>query len=267
MIAERPLGIGLATGLLVELVRHGRFLELRDGELFRTTTELPDDLAVRSVLTKMAADEERAEAEELAKKAEQERHRPRQAPSGTASMWVPQGQGWAAPTRNEHGWMGPQRHSWHPAAQDRWGTPPMQEADQHQQHGHDLHNWIAYLARDNRAEKRVIDRLSRAGLVMQQRQHRLLRRSTMQWVPCDTVVAGNPANAITATLTRRELLNTEELLLAGLLLATNLYRHALATLAPEDLTRLTDQLKRRLDATSRELLKAADTAVADIALL
>ena len=248
VIAERLLGVGLATGLLVELVHHG-FLELYEGELFRTKTSLPADLALRPLLTKMA---------------EEEQHRP---PPPADPRRAAEGQGWPAPARNDHGWMEPERHSRHSAAQDAWGIPPVQEVDRHRVRGHDLREWIAFLAREHRAEDRVVDRLSRAGLVVQKQRRRLLGRSTVQSVPYDTVVAGSPATSITSALKRRLLLHDAELLLAGLFLATNLHRHALATLGPDDLDELTDQLKRRLDATSRELLKAADTAVADTALL
>lgn len=251
MIAERLLGVGLATGLLVELVRY-RFLELHDGELHRTTTRLPDDLALRPLLTKMA---------------EEERHWPPPAPPAAARGWQGGGQDWDAPAGSGNGWPTPPRHSLHPAAQDAWGTPPVQEVEQDRPRGHDLREWIAYLARERRAEQRVLDRLSRAGLVAQKQRRKLLGGSTVQWVPYDTVVAGSPATSITSALTRRKLLDDKELLLAGLFLATNLHRHALATLGPADLAELTGQLKRRLDATSRELLKAADTAVADSALL
>ena len=57
LIGDWPLGVGLATGLLAELV-HGGFLELRDGELFRTAAELPDDPALRPLLIKMEAEEQ-----------------------------------------------------------------------------------------------------------------------------------------------------------------------------------------------------------------
>jgi hypothetical protein len=44
-IGEKPLGVGLATGLLAELIYDG-CLELRDGELFRTdTSHCPDPAA------------------------------------------------------------------------------------------------------------------------------------------------------------------------------------------------------------------------------
>ena len=54
-ISDWPLGVGLATGLMAELVGGG-FLELRGGELFRTS-ELPDDRALRPVLAKMEQEE------------------------------------------------------------------------------------------------------------------------------------------------------------------------------------------------------------------
>src|SRR5688572_22263838 len=56
LIGDWPLGVGLATGLLAELI-HGGFVELRDGQLFRKTAGLPDDPALRPVLIKMEAEE------------------------------------------------------------------------------------------------------------------------------------------------------------------------------------------------------------------
>jgi hypothetical protein len=55
-LGERALGVGLATGLLAELV-HGGFLNLREGELFRTTRPAPDDPALSPLLEVMAAEE------------------------------------------------------------------------------------------------------------------------------------------------------------------------------------------------------------------
>lgn len=253
VIGEGPLGVGLAAGLLAELI-HYKFLELSDGELFRSTPDLPSDLALRPLLAKMAEEEQRLPPPE---------------PLAPAQGRVSEGQSWSAPAPGGRGWMerAPERQSWHPAAREAWGTAPVQAANRHGRRGHDLRDWIAFLARERRAEDRVIDRLSRAGLVKQQERRRLLGGSKVHWMPFDTTVAGAPATEINTALSRGLLLDDPQLLLAGLFLATTLHQHALATLGPDDLARLTDQLKRRLDTTSRELLKAADNAVADAALL
>jgi hypothetical protein len=55
-IGDWPLGVGLATGLIAEVI-DGRFVELREGELFRTGAAPPDDPALGPVLVKMQAEE------------------------------------------------------------------------------------------------------------------------------------------------------------------------------------------------------------------
>ena len=57
LIGDWPLGVGLAAGLLAESVQRG-YLELREGELFRRATGLPEDPALRPVLVKMEAEEQ-----------------------------------------------------------------------------------------------------------------------------------------------------------------------------------------------------------------
>src|SRR5688572_20568837 len=56
-IGDWPLGVGLATGLLAELV-HGKLCVLEQGELFRTTAEAPNDPALAPLLIKMETEEQ-----------------------------------------------------------------------------------------------------------------------------------------------------------------------------------------------------------------
>src|SRR5689334_17397878 len=56
-IGEWPLGVGLATGLLAELV-HARFLDVRQGELFRMAQMPPADPALSPLLATMQAEEQ-----------------------------------------------------------------------------------------------------------------------------------------------------------------------------------------------------------------
>jgi Golgi phosphoprotein 3 GPP34 len=249
-IGAWPLAVGLATGLLAELV-HDQFLELRDGELFRDNARpAPDDPALRPVLAGMVNEE-------------------RTWPTAPVTAGPPEMGGWGA--------RAPQ-----------YGDRPMQvqPPDRHRQRGHDLGAWISYLAYEDRAEKRVIDRLSRTALIRQEQRRRVFGSTTMRYRPYDSFVSGTPANAITSTLQGRRQLSWSELFLAGLFLATGLHHHALATLDAAEKSLLSQQLKYGLhdhylpglldlsgreqvpdlQQMSRELLRAADTAVGEAAM-
>lgn len=287
-IGDWPLGVGLATGLLAELV-HGQLCVLEQGELFRTTAEAPDDPALLPLLLKM-------ETEERSWPTPQPSPTRGQAPAPAAAY---DHQGWPAaprhsqdwpPTAHDHrGWPPVPRHAqdWPPTAQDSRGwsaaahgggggqpeaydgqrrQPPVQQESRRPTRGHKLGEWISYLAYERRAEERVIARLSRTGLVRRDERRRFLGGKTVRYVPYDTVAAGTPATTISGALQRRRDLSWSELFLAGLFLATGLHHHALATLDPAERSQLTQQLGRRLDAMSRELLKAADAAVGEAAM-
>jgi hypothetical protein len=126
--------------------------------------------------------------------------------------------------------------------------------------------WLPYLAYDGRAEQRVVERLSRSGLVQRRERRRLFVGTAVQYVPYDSNIAGGPANVITSAVRRRDRLPPEALLLAGLFLATGLHHHALATLSPDERSGLAEQLHRGLDGPSWELLRAADAAVGAAAM-
>ncbi|WP_212987259.1 GOLPH3/VPS74 family protein [Actinoplanes auranticolor] len=240
LIGSRPLGVGLAAGLLAELV-HGRFLELREGELFRSTGELPEDPALRPVLVKIEAEER---------------------------TWLP-----SAPpasvrtTARAH-------EEWGPRASERGWPPPVTEENRHRLRGHQLSVWMAYLAYEQRAETRVLDRLSRIGLVRREEHRRLFRGTTARYVPCDSFASGTPANTITNAVQTGRTLPWPKVFLAGLFLATGLHHHALATLSPYERSLLTQQIQAGLSdagkpgikAMLRELLRAADAAVGEAAM-
>lgn len=239
-IGAWPLGVGLATGLLAELV-HGRCLQLHRGELFRTATA-PDDPALGPLLIKMQTEEQSP---------------PSPAKSVRAQARAPE-DGRYAPVHGGRGWPRPTREGWSPS--------PVRKEDGHASRGHQLRTWVSYLAYERRAEELVIDRLSGAGLVRQEQHQRLLGGATVRFVPYDSVVAGTPASAINSAVQRGDTLPESQLFLAGLFLATGLHHQALATLTSLERNVLSYQLGRRLDPMSRELLKAADAAVGEAAM-
>ncbi len=252
-VSDLALGRGLAAGLLAELV-YGKLLELRQGELFRTVAET-DDVALRPVLARMEAEE-----------------------AGTVAAVRPSARRASMPAASEqafHDWpaqsgyglgLPPPGTSGAQRAVDAWGPRPGQEAARHSRSGHDLQMWLKYLSDEQRAEKGVIERLSRAGLVRLRQIPRWLRRPEVAYLPADSVAAANPANKITTALQHRHRLERSQLCLAGLILATGLHHHAFATLNPDDRSYLSDALKRRLDAPTRELLRAVDVAVGEAAM-
>jgi hypothetical protein len=244
-IGEWPMRVGLATGLLAELV-HGRFLELRQGELFRTTAVLPDDPALSPLLIKMEAEEQTWKPAP-------------QPPSAQARRAVAarHPQAYDAP-----GWNGPTQ------ALDtrRWRPPTPQEETRHRRRGHQLGTWLSYLAYEGRAEERVIDRLSRTGLVRRQERRRLWGGTATSYLPYNSVAAAIPASMISLAVWNRRRLDRSQLILTGLFLATGLHHHALAALNPSERSHIADQLRAGLDEVAFELLRAADAAVGEAAM-
>jgi hypothetical protein len=266
-IGDWPLGVGLATGLLAELV-HGQLCVLEQGELFRTTAEAPDDPALVPLLLKMETEERSWPTPQPSPTRGQAR-----APAAAYDHqgWPPaprHAQHWPPTAQDNRGWL-PAAHGgdWQPEAHGgQRRQPPVQQENPHRERGHKLGEWISYLAYEKRAEERVIARLSRTGLVRRDEHRRLFGGKTVRYVPYDTVAAGTPATTISGALQRRRVLSWSQLFLAGLFLATGLHHHALSTLDPAERAQLTQQLGRRLDDMSRELLKAADAAVGEAAM-
>nr|WP_221383162.1 GPP34 family phosphoprotein [Actinoplanes polyasparticus] len=254
-VNDRTLGVGLATGLLAELV-HGGHLELHDGVLIRTAAPT-DDLALRPVLIQMEAEEaDLAAARPVAPRASP--------PNVFFGDWPAQpGYGLGRPPATMSG------HQREAEPSGTWSPHP--GPARHTRPGHDLGTWLAYLSYDRRAERLVIERLSRMGLAKREERSRWLRRPVVAYVPCDSVTAANPANKIsTAVQNRRRMdwrrLDGTQLCLAGLILATGLHHHAFATLDAADRSYLTGEIRDRLDEPTRTLLRAADAAVGEAAM-
>ncbi|MEV6299860.1 GPP34 family phosphoprotein [Actinoplanes sp. NPDC051861] len=222
-----PLGIGLAAGLLAESIEGG-FLEVRGGELFRTTARFPEDPALRAVLQAMAREERDWSS------------LPPLLESTLARGPVP--------------------------GRARNGTGMVRRGCSGRRRGHDLDSWLSYLAYARRAEDRVVERLSRDGLVRREESHRLFGRSRVRYRPLDSAVAGQPASAVTVAVRRGDQLDRACLLLAGLMAATGLHEHALATLTSADRAALNGQLKNGLDGMLWALILAAEASVGEGAM-
>ena len=177
---------------------------------------------------------------------------------------------WPLQSADGHAWPGQtdDGQDWPSAVYDARGRRQSrgQGETRHRQHGHQLGAWMSYLAYERRAEDRVIDRLSRTGLVRRVDRRRLLGGTTVSYVPYDSVASGTPASSINIAVRSRRGLDRSQLLLAGLFLATGLHHHALATLTPHERSTLAHDLKRGLDEMSRELLRAADATVGEAAM-
>lgn len=269
LIGELPLGYGLAAGLLAELLQDGH-LRLRDGQLFRTEGKRCNDPALQPLLAKMAAEERHAEPDSPAPRPRTpvDRHpgwdrTPTRDATGkhvtaedsrTRPINVPETQPWPG-MHADHS-----RRPKHHRAGNELRTP-----------GHDLGDWLSYLAYDGRAEKQVIDRLASCGLAKRQEFKRFLSGATVRYVPYDSVAAGSPATRLRIAVQNDHRLNVhrldqEQLLLAGLFLATGLHHQALATLSASERAHLTDELKNGLGPTARQLLRAVDAAVGEAAM-
>ena len=246
------LGVGLGTALLAELVYSG-YLQLREGEFFRTRRDLSDDPALRPLLSKMQTEEQSWAPAELPVHARARSH------DGLA--WSPEG------SYGRHGYaLTPDRFVQlppSPAGRDGRSVP---EENRRRLRGHRHAEWLSYLAYQGRAEGLVVDRLSRVGLARAKQERRLLRATTTSFVPHDSVASGTPANRLSVALQGRERLGRSQLCLAGLILATGLHHHAFATLDLADRSYLSDELRRGLEEPSRELLRAADAAVGEAAM-
>jgi hypothetical protein len=250
-IGEWPMQVGLATGLLAELV-HGRFLELRQGELFRTTAALPDDPALCPLLIRMEAEEQSWKPAPQPPLAPASRAVAARHPQTHEAPRWPAAQGWNGPTQEL------ETRSWRP--------PTPQQETRHRRRGHQLGTWLSCLAREGRTEERVIDRLSRTGLVRRQERRRLWGGAAASYLPYNSVAAAIPASMISVAVWNRRRLDWSQLILAGLFLATGLHHHALATMTPSERSHIADQLRGGLDEVAFELLCAADAAVSEAAV-
>ncbi|GLY06322.1 MULTISPECIES: GPP34 family phosphoprotein [Actinoplanes] len=127
---------------------------------------------------------------------------------------------------------------------------------------HGVRNWLAYLS-TGIATDLVERRLARVGLIQRVEKRGLLGGTKVSFVPADSMTAGWPATRIRTKASRDESLDVADLLLAGLILATGLDQHVLATLNARDRARLFDQFRRLFPAMLQQLVAQAEAAVGD----
>ena len=128
-------------------------------------------------------------------------------------------------------------------------------------HHRRLRDWISFLA-TGVATELVERRLARAGLIRREEKRGLLG-TKVRFVPTDDSVAGWPGTRIRIAATRGELLDSPDLVLTGLVLATGLDQHVLVTLEAGERDHLYDQLRRRMPAMLQHLVGHAEAAVGD----
>ncbi|AGZ42401.1 GOLPH3/VPS74 family protein [Actinoplanes friuliensis] len=128
-------------------------------------------------------------------------------------------------------------------------------------HHRQVRDWIAFLA-TGVATELVERRLARAGLVKRHEKRGLLG-TKVRFVPTDLTVAGWPGTRIRIAATRGELLDSPDLVLTGLVLATGLDQHVLVTLEAAEREHLFGQLRRRLPVMLQHLVGQAEAAVGD----
>ena len=241
VIGDTALGIGLGTGLLVELV-HGGWCQLRgdEGLLFRREdVSPPTDPALHVLLDQMRSDEK---------------------------DWPPpQPQPQPSPPGIYHGAHAAPRRSELTTTRGGLRRPPGPEEDHPPGLGHDLREYISWLAKE-RADKLVRDRLIRSGAVRREERRRLLGGTTTQCIFDDPTMTGYPSSGLTFAVRGGRELPWSGLVFAGLLIATGLDQHALSTLTPSERDALRGRLSG-LDRQSAALLLAAEAAVGDAALL
>lgn len=124
-----------------------------------------------------------------------------------------------------------------------------------------VRDWIAFLA-TGVATDLIERRLARAGAVRRQEKRGLLG-TKVRFVPTEPSLAAWPGTRIRIAATRGELLDSADLVLTGLVLATGLDQHALVTLESGERDQLFDQLRRRLPVMLQHLVGHAEAAVGD----
>jgi hypothetical protein len=128
-------------------------------------------------------------------------------------------------------------------------------------HHRQVRDWISFLA-TGVATELVERRLARAGLVRRV-EKRGLRGIKVRFVPTDPSLTGWPGTRIRIAATRGELLDSPDLVLTGLVLATGLDQHVFVTLEAHERDHLFDQLRRRMPAPLQYLVGHAEAAVGD----
>lgn len=128
---------------------------------------------------------------------------------------------------------------------------------------HGIGQWIAHLS-TGLAGDLVERRLTTAGVLRAETRRRLLTTSTTL-VLTDARSTGEPAGRLRTRLSYNERLDTADLMLAGLILATGLDTFVLDTCNPRDRARLSDQFRRHLPPALNQLVahtRAVATATA-----
>lgn len=207
-LPPRPLGIGVGSALLAELMFCGN-ITLSQGRLFIAwDCPPPKDFALTPVLNQLIEEEQR--------QAETSR-------------------------------------------QDGRGH----RAGRGQEAGQDVREWIAYLATDDRAADLVARRLSQSGHVEAEQRRTWTGKRVETFVPRDANTAGWPGSRISTAIQRGMYLGPQDLVLAGLFLATGLHQHTLSQLESPDFRELGEQLRTRMHDMLRELISHAETAVGE----
>ncbi|MEU4693681.1 GPP34 family phosphoprotein [Actinoplanes sp. NPDC023714] len=123
---------------------------------------------------------------------------------------------------------------------------------------HDLRQWIPHLAAGPATEL-IEHRLLAAGVLRRETKRRLLGTNT-SLVFDDPRSTGQPAVRIRTRLSYNQPLDTVDLMLAGLFLATGLDEMVFDTLNPRDRARLSDQFRRNLPQPLHHLVGCARAA-------
>ncbi|BEL04708.1 hypothetical protein Q0Z83_028990 [Actinoplanes sichuanensis] len=121
--------------------------------------------------------------------------------------------------------------------------------------------WIGYFATG--AEEHVQRRLVVAEVLRPETKRRLLGAGTTTLVFTDPKSPGEPAGRIRTHLSYNEDLDTADLMLAGLILATGLDAFVLDTCNPRDRARLSDQFRRRMPPPLAQLVAHTRATAAD----
>lgn len=113
------------------------------------------------------------------------------------------------------------------------------------------------------AEEYVEDRLIAAGMLRRETRRRLFGAGTTTVVFADPKSPGEPAGRIRTHLSYNQELDTADLMLAGLILATGLDAFVLDTCNPRDRARLSDQFRRRMPPPLAQLVAHTRVAATD----
>ncbi|MEV6303280.1 GPP34 family phosphoprotein [Actinoplanes sp. NPDC051861] len=121
--------------------------------------------------------------------------------------------------------------------------------------------WITHLS-SVIAPSLIEQRLTNAGVLRRETKRRLFGGGEVSLVFADPRTPGEPANRIRTHLSYNQDLDTADLMLAGLILATGLDEMVLDTINPRDRARLNDQFRRHLPHPLHQLVAHARASTA-----